>query len=39
MPFSLIWQDVEQEETSLKEMLEAVVQMIWDNALDYKIVP
>ncbi|KAL6899084.1 hypothetical protein ACP4OV_005742 [Aristida adscensionis] len=27
------------EENSLKEMLEPVVQMIWENALNYKIMP
>ncbi|RCV06489.1 hypothetical protein SETIT_1G166700v2 [Setaria italica] len=32
-------EDVDPEETSLKEMLEPVVQMVWDNALNYKIVP
>jgi len=31
-------EDVDPEETSLKEMLESVVHMIWDNALNYKIV-
>lgn len=35
----LISQDVDPEETSLKEMLESAVQMIWDNALNYKIAP
>ncbi|KAF8689510.1 hypothetical protein HU200_041838 [Digitaria exilis] len=32
-------EDVDPEETSLKEMLESAVQMVWDNALNYKIAP
>jgi hypothetical protein len=26
-------------ESSVKEMLESAVQMVWDNALNYQIVP
>ncbi|XP_062223271.1 uncharacterized protein LOC133922111 isoform X2 [Phragmites australis] len=32
-------EDADQEESSLKEMLVSAVQMIWDNALNYKIAP
>ncbi|CAL4887736.1 unnamed protein product [Urochloa decumbens] len=32
-------EDVDPEEASLKKMLEYVVQMVWDNALNYKIAP
>ncbi|CAN6251634.1 unnamed protein product [Urochloa humidicola] len=32
-------EDVNPEEASLKEMLESVVQMVWDNALNYQIAP
>nr|CAB3446648.1 unnamed protein product [Digitaria exilis] len=32
-------EDDDPEETSLKKMLESSVQMVWDNALNYKIAP
>ncbi|OEL28734.1 hypothetical protein BAE44_0010246 [Dichanthelium oligosanthes] len=32
-------EDADPVETSLKEMLESAVQMVWDNALNYKILP
>ncbi|TVU30000.1 hypothetical protein EJB05_21600 [Eragrostis curvula] len=35
---SRILEGGDQDENSLKEMLESAVQMVWDNALNYKIV-